>query len=49
MPQRNINRFDPTLEGVSFQNTRFDSDQARFGRLARKMAAAFGVLGAAGR
>jgi len=37
-----MNRFGPVLENVSFQNMRFDPDQTRFGRLASKMAAAFG-------
>lgn len=37
-----MNRFGPVLENVSFRNTRFDPNQTRFGRLASKMAAAFG-------
>lgn len=39
---RDTNRFGPVLENVSFQNTRFDPHQTLFGRLASKMAAAFG-------
>ena len=42
MPKRDMNRFGPVLENVSFQNTRFDPNQTRFERLASKMAAAFG-------
>ena len=42
MPERSANGFGPMMENVSFQNTRFDPDQTRFGRLASKMAAAFG-------
>ena len=42
MPKREMNRFGPVLENVSFQNTRFDPNQTRFERLASKMAAAFG-------
>ena len=42
MPRPETNSFRPVLENVSFRNTRFDPNQTRFGRLAGKMAAAFG-------
>ena len=42
MSRRDMNSFGPVLENVSFRNTRFDPNQTRFGRLAGKMAAAFG-------
>lgn len=42
MPEHGTNGLGPFLENVSFRNTRFDPDQTPFGRLARKMAAAFG-------
>ena len=42
MSRRDMNSFGPVLENVSFRNTRFDPNETRFGRLAGKMAAAFG-------
>lgn len=42
MRKRDMNRFDPVLEHVSFQNTRFDPSLNRFERLAGKLASAFG-------
>lgn len=42
MPKRHVGSVSPELEGVSFTNTRFDPDLNPFGRLAAKMAAAFG-------
>lgn len=42
MRKREMNRFDPVLENVSFQDTRFDPNLTRFGGLAENMAAAFG-------
>lgn len=42
MSRRKKNRFGTVLENVTFQNTRFDPDMTSFGRLATKMAEAFG-------
>lgn len=42
MPRRDVDRFGPLLESVSFKNTRFDPELTRFGALAGTMAAAFG-------